>query len=378
MKICIGGDLCPTEKNQLLFYFGNSKTLLTNIYERWNQADIRIFNLETPITTNTLPLLKNGPNLRANPDVIKGIKDFKPSLICLANNHIMDYGLKGLEDTLNTLNMNNIQYIGAGENLYAAKNSSIMVLGKYLLGVYNCAENEFGIAEDNVGGANPFDPLTSLDDISTLRKKTDYVIVIFHAGKEHYRYPSPNLQKICRRMVDKGADFVVTQHSHCIGCMEVYNGKNILYGQGNFIFNHPGKEKDEFWDNSLLVEIDLDTNNVEYIPFKTTDSGVRLCDIYESKVILDGFNERSRMITQPGVVQDQYSEKAKSNLLSYLESISGQGKVMRKLNRLLFKGFFTRKHFNKQKLLKILNLIECEAHRELVLTAIRDAIHDRK
>ena len=42
-----------------------------------------------------------------------------------------------------------------------------------------------------------------------LKKQCDYVIVLYHGGKEHYRYPSPYLQKVCRKIVDKGADIVV-------------------------------------------------------------------------------------------------------------------------------------------------------------------------
>lgn len=61
--------------------------------------------------------------------------------------------------------------------------------------------------------------------------------MLYHGGKEYYRYSSPNLQKTCRKMTEKGADLVLCQHSHCIGSYEEYNDSTILYGQGNFIFN---------------------------------------------------------------------------------------------------------------------------------------------
>jgi len=55
--------------------------------------------------------------------------------------------------------------------------------------VYTCAEHEFTIATENTPGANPFDPLESLDHIQELKSKCDFVLVLYHGEKAHYRYP---------------------------------------------------------------------------------------------------------------------------------------------------------------------------------------------
>src|SRR5690606_29065463 len=120
---------------------------------------------------------------------------------------------------------------------------------KIKIGFYVCAEHEFSIASVDSPGANPFDPLESLDHIADLKNECDYVVVLYHGGKEHYRYPSPYLQKVCRKMADKGANLVICQHSHCIGCFEVYKDSTLVYGQGNFIFN---KHDNEYWKTSIL------------------------------------------------------------------------------------------------------------------------------
>ena len=88
------------------------------------------------------------------------------------------------------------------------------------VGIYVCAEHEFSIATEKLPGANPFDPLWSLDHIQKLKQQCDYVVVLYHGGKEEYRYPSPELQKVCRRISEKGADLVLCQHSNCVGCQE--------------------------------------------------------------------------------------------------------------------------------------------------------------
>ncbi len=114
------------------------------------------------------------------------------------------------------------------------------------------------IADEKTSGANLFAPLESMEHILNLKNVCDYVIVLYHGGKEHYRYPSPQLQKICRKMAEKGADLVICQHSHCIGCMEKYNNATIVYGQGNFIF---AGADDEYWNTSLLITVDTDSEN---------------------------------------------------------------------------------------------------------------------
>ena len=97
-----------------------------------------------------------------------------------------------------------------------------------------------------------------------MKAQCDYAIVLYHGGKEYYRYPSPNLQKTCRKLVEKGADLVICQHSHCIGCEEKYQDGTIVYGQGNFLFDHGDNE---YWNTSLLVQI-KDDGQINYVPLK--------------------------------------------------------------------------------------------------------------
>jgi len=381
MKIIIAADLAPTNLNESLFINGKSEVLIDeDLYMKWFSSDIRIFNLETPITNNPKPILKNGPNLIAKEKTVNGIVKLKPSLVCLANNHIMDQDYEGLKNTISLLDKHKLPHIGASNNLFNAKQPYIYDDGEKKIGIYNCAEHEFGIAEENIPGANPFDPLTSLDDIQELSKQVDYTIVIYHGGKEYYRYPSPYLQKVCRRMVDKGADFVVTQHSHCIGAKEVYNGKTIVYGQGNFLFNYEHKLDDEFWNNGMLIEIDLADNSpiINYIPYLSTKEGVRLANDIESKHILKGFDERSEQIKKPGFIDNEYTKFAQKHIHNYLVSLSGQSKWIRRIDRRVFKGKLTKWYFSKKKLLSIYNFIECEAHRELLVFGTKLNIYENK
>lgn len=250
-RIIIGGDIVPTESNRKLFAGANVDELIgTDLKELLRRADYTIFNLEVPLTDTENPIPKCGPNLIAPTETVNGLKAINPYFFTLANNHILDQGEQGLFSTMNCLGEAGIDYAGVGRNLDEASKGFIKEINGIKVGIYCCAEHEFSIAIEHSAGANPFDPLESMDHISTLKNQSDYVMVLYHGGKEHYRYPSPYLQKVCRKCVDKGADLVVCQHSHCIGCEEKWNGGTIVYGQGNFLFDD---SDNEYWKTSLLV-----------------------------------------------------------------------------------------------------------------------------
>ena len=177
-------------------------------------------------------------------------------------------------------------------------------------------------------------------------------------------------------MVDKGADFVVTQHSHCIGSKEEYNGKTIVYGQGNFLFNYEHKLDDEFWNNGMLIEINLADNSpiINYIPYLSTKEGIRFAKEQNKNSIIDGFNLRSEKIKEAGFIESEYNKFAEKHIHNYLAVLSGQNKWIRRIDKRIFKGKLTKWYFSKKKLLSIYNYIECEAHRELLIKAIRTSL----
>ena len=226
VKLMIGADLVPTESNYEYFKSGNVDALLGDkLIKKLRDVDFTIFNLEVPLTDKMTPIEKCGPNLIAPTYTIKGLNAINPSFFSLANNHILDQGEQGLESTIKLLNENGIAYAGAGSNLEEAKQPFICEIDGIKMGIYCCAEHEFTIATERKAGANPFDPLESLEHVAELKNQCDYVIVLYHGGKEHFRYPSPELQKRCRKMIERGANLVVCQHSHCIGAEEVWTIK---------------------------------------------------------------------------------------------------------------------------------------------------------
>ena len=374
MNIIIGADLVPTQSNFSLFESGKGTELAgQELYTVLERSSFRIFNLETPLTDRLDPIAKEGPNLSAPTAAAHGYGALHVDLLTMANNHIMDQGASGLMSTVKALDDEGIAHVGTGSDLAEAACPFVFEFENHKIGVYACAEHEFSLARSDGPGANPFDPMYSLDHVEKLKSETDFVIVLYHGGKEHFRYPSPDLQKTCRRLVEKGADLVVCQHSHCIGCEEKYQGATIIYGQGNFIFDD---SDDECWQTSLLVQIDPDFS-ISYLPLVKAKNGVRLADQDKGNEIMAAFRKRSEEIKTPGFVEERYAQFAESFLGFYLGALSGKRSILFRILNKLTKGALLKRYFRftygAKNQIRIANYIDCEAHRELLSKALEKA-----
>lgn len=370
MKILIGSDIVPTNNNIELFNKADTKALIgEELMKVFQEADFKILNLETPLTDELTPIEKCGPNLIAPTSTINGLGEINNDFYCLANNHIYDQGEKGLWSTTKLLEERGIAFSGVGRNLKEATEPYILKKDGLSIGIYCCAEHEFSIATRNSPGANPYDPLASFDDVEYLSKKCDYVIVLYHGGKEFHRYPSPNLQKVFRKFADKGANLVIAQHTHCVGCKEVYNGSTLVYGQGNFLFINGD---DEYWNTGMLLEVNLTKNSSEitYIPTVVDGQGIYKARETERKKILKEFEERSSKVTDIDFLENEFSTFAKSIESIYVKTFKSETNFFKRVYNKVFGVSFVKK-YKEFYLYALLNFIECEAHREVVLDILK-------
>lgn len=374
MKILIGADLVPTKSNVSLFESGKAEELLgKELVECLNSADYRIFNLEVPLTDREQPIPKCGPNLIAPTGCVVGYQAMGVDLLTLANNHILDQDQQGLESTVKTLDQAGIAYTGVGSTPEEAAKPYIFTCDGKNIGVYACAEHEFSIVTKHSPGANPIDLLESPDHVAKLKEQCDYVIVLYHGGKEHYRYPSPNLQKVCRKLVEKGADLVVCQHSHCIGCEEKYLHGTIVYGQGNFLFDD---SESEFWQTGMLVSIE-DDFQISYIPIQKKENVVRIAKGNSKSEVIRDFQMRSERINADGYLETEYEEFARNYLNNYLAVFSTKGNSFwfKLLNKVSDGGWISSldKRIPLKLKLAMMNYMDCEAHRELLISGMKES-----
>jgi len=378
MKLLIGADLVPTKSNSNLFCQAETETLIgSQLKKLLAEASYRIFNLETPLADQNSPIDKCGPCFCAGTQTVNGIKALGADFLTLANNHILDQGEPGLLSTMSILRGAGISFAGAGKNVGEAAKPYITEIEGKRIGIFCCAEHEFSIADKNRMGANPYDPLESFDTVASLKEACNFLIVLYHGGKEYYRYPSPNVQKLCRKFVDKGADLVVCQHTHCIGCEERYATGTIVYGQGNFLFDNSEKEA---WQTGLLIGCEINKNGavITYYPLRKHGNTVCLADENDAEFIMAGFRKRSEEIKSEETMLERYRALANESYMQLMRRVNGKGtstlffRMMQSLFGEQYLKQHLKKRYDKNALLVLRNTIESESWRELIITAITE------
>lgn len=371
MRILIIGDIGASISNGQDFCTAESSLISPQIQAICREADIVLLNLEKPLTDILTPLGKCAPDYAAPKQSIQGILLLNPTAVTLANNHIMDQCEQGLFSTISTLEEHEVSYVGAGININKARKPLILNRKGMRVGVYACCEKEYSFATSNAPGANIFDPLESLDDIAKLRKQCDYLIVLYHGGMQDYPYPTPYQQRVCRKMCEKGANFVACQHSHIIGCEEEYHGSQILYGQGNFLLD---EKNDQNWHEGLIAQITVETGRTEikYVPVQTVEHKVKLHE--NSSTVLERFVERSCRIKDDCWAQAEYKALCEKKLPTYLVKLSGATVFMQRvIRRLKLEKQYSRLFYRRQERNLILDYLYCASHREAIETGLESA-----
>jgi poly-gamma-glutamate capsule biosynthesis protein CapA/YwtB (metallophosphatase superfamily) len=370
-NIVIAGDTCPIGRNQRLFQKGDAQALLDDLLtEVLEQADFSITNLECPLIREESPIEKVGPNLGAPVDCVKGLMAMGIDVVGLANNHTMDHGPQGLRTTIKALEENGIAHVGAGENADEARQILVREINGIRIGILAMAEHEFGIAAKNKPGVNSLDAIDFVRNINAHRAQIDKLIVLIHGGNAYFRYPSPCLMDTCRFLVEQGADAVVCQHSHCVGCIETYKGAPIIYGQGNFLFDFSSKEA--AWCEGAMISLDLNgvgSFEVRLIPYRQSDGqpGARRMMADEERVFMNDLAARSKAIADVSFVKTQWEIFCSNHKRYYLHTLHGKPSLFRRLA-----GQLNLLHIldGPEKQRARLNIIRCESHREALRTIL--------
>jgi poly-gamma-glutamate synthesis protein (capsule biosynthesis protein) len=368
--IVIGGDFCPSGVTEQYLIDGNAKGVFNDLLNEFENADYSVVNLECPITEKVSPIVKTGNAFRMDPDCINGFKQSHIRAVNLANNHIMDHGVTGLEDTIDICRRNGIETFGAGNDLEQAGSMLIREINGLRFGFLGMAQHEFSIAARNGWGANPMDPIGFVRRVRTGRQQIDYLIVLLHAGAEYYPYPSPGLQKMCRFFVEEGANVVICQHSHCAGSIEWYNKVPVVYGQGNLLAERLANRHVD-WHRGFLLRLVFTLSEVkmDILPYMQSfdTPGIRSMNEAEEQEFRQSLDDRSKSILDGNFVAEKWMDFCRSREAVYLSTIRGHNRLLRRLNAHL--NFSTR-FYSMKSIAGLLNTLRCEIHREILITLL--------
>ena len=236
--------------------------------------DVRLVNLETTITVNGEFADHKAVHYRMHPDNLPALTAFRPDVCAIANNHILDFGRRGLADTCDAFAAAEIHGVGAGANFDAAQRLAVITpYGDHRVIIGSVATKSSGVPEswaahrDRPGVWLIRDPATgsTADDAAARvlahKRAGDVAIVSVHWGSNWGYGVGLSEIQFAHRLIDAGIDIVHGHSSHHPRPIEIYRGKPILYGCGDVIDDYEGIGGHESYRSDLrllyLISIDL-------------------------------------------------------------------------------------------------------------------------
>lgn len=362
MRITVCGDFSPKYRLTALLEKEDYSAIFSDVKPIFDEADFNIVNFESTIPSyGEKAIKKNGPNLSCSAKSVSALKWAGINVVTLANNHAGDYGPKSLINTISLLEQSKISHVGAGKNIDDSRKILYLEKDGEVLAIINCCEHEYGIASPDKAGTNPLDPINQYYDIQQAKKKADYVLVIVHGGAEEFKLPTLRMQDTYRFFIDAGADAVINHHQHCYSGREIYKGKPIYYGLGNFAFDYLKVKK--LSSEGIIVSLNLTKDKIEhrYLPYVQFDNRVGIHPVVDTTDFEKKINELSAIIADRQQLEKQVEKYFKSwqaTVRARLEPYSG-----RILKSLYSRGCLPSLLSNSN--MRVLqNMVNCETHRE--------------
>jgi poly-gamma-glutamate synthesis protein (capsule biosynthesis protein) len=282
MVIAVGGDVLPESSwggSQDIFHF------LDGMRAQFVQTDLVFVNLEEPITKATqVTPFKNQSEVAAkrdyilkarNPEIPRALKQAGVGLVGLANNHMMDYALPGLRDTLYAFRQAALPVVGAGFKPDAERPFIFQKRGRRvaLLAFSDVVPRNSGATEGRLGIASAKDALNLVDAIERARRQADFVVLMMHWGGQGSHLIIPRQRQLARAAAEAGSDAIVGMHPHVLQGIEFISHTPVLYSIGNFAFASKRPASQE----SVLVKLKFGSERLEevgLVPVVISPSGI--------------------------------------------------------------------------------------------------------
>jgi poly-gamma-glutamate synthesis protein (capsule biosynthesis protein) len=372
MKLLFCGDIVINHPSD--FKISDEVKNIINIH------DIRCCNFEAPIVN--IPddfhvINKAGPHISQTEKSAECVIRTGFNIISLANNHIMDYDERGLQQTLDYFKKKGVPTIGAGFSfksvyapfLFTDENNNkiaILSLAQAEFGVFKSINTTSGYAWVN----NP--EVTSI--INYIKKDNRILILLVHAGLENEIIPLPEWQARYRYFIDIGADLIIASHPHIVQGYEIYKQKLICYSLGNFYFDQDELRNNIEWNRSILISIDTNQlDNPKIIPIFVKNYTIFKNDEQSFK---NDIYLRSSYLYDPIKLEQTADDLAiklwQKYYKSYYENIIYRNEITEmsffQILKYLFKRYFIKIKISSNEINETLLLhnIQIESHRWLV------------
>jgi hypothetical protein len=371
--LVFAGDTSPVHRGAWAARLGPN-VFWPEIASLFKEHDVAVLNLESPLVSATAaPPLKCGPILTGDPHFAGFLALSGITAVTLANNHMMDAGIAGIESTRAALQRARVLCTGAGHTLVAAQEPLLLPTRAGTIGVLSVAEGEFSTASARLGGSAPLDDMTIAMQLRALSLDCSLTVVVFHGGNEGYDLPSPDMARRCRAFVDAGAGAVVCHHSHVTSGCEVYKGSVIAYGLGNLMFDLP-QPPYASWNIGALLSLRVGSGGVTDWRLIGTeqDMAIPLVRLVKDRGWFEEeVAKKSAIISSRVDLAAEFGRFCRLSREAYLDRLLGLNRIER---RLLHWGARPWWRLRRSTLLAALNVLECESHRQAAAEVLRQEL----
>lgn len=280
-RVSFVGDVMLSRFMQPVYEKEGMNEIFSYAKKDWQESDHVIANLESSIVKDTektefYNIDESRINFAIDEKMMIDLADESGiDTFNLANNHIADFGLEGILETLDIIEKNNIQQTGLYQNHTKIDEMySIIDLGEYQVSVVSFSDvipsnRGLGVRENKPGVILPNTQQSQLLKrvIQSAKSHTDLVFVYAHWGEEYTYQPSDKQRLLAQELVDVGADLIVGAHPHVLQPVELIDGVPVIYSIGNFIFDQGlGSTV-----SSVMMHVNTDgkrIDSIEFLPYK--------------------------------------------------------------------------------------------------------------
>lgn len=298
LTLAFGGDVHFA--SQLAALLDEPSKGLSELRPYLATADLAMVNLETAITTRGSEAPKKF-HFRAPATALDALAGAGVDVVTMANNHAVDYGRQGLDDTLAARERSAVPVVGLGRDrddalspaVLTAEGLRVAFLGATQVPDWTLATWPAGPGRAGVAAAA--DPARLAQAVREARRRADVVVVYLHWGTDYTDCPNPLQRRTAAALAEAGADVVVGTHAHRVQGAGWLGATYVDYGLGNFVWWRRNSEQDS---RSGVLTLTLKGRRVvgeRWTPMRVSSDGIpRVAAAGELDRLSDGWQESRR------------------------------------------------------------------------------------
>ena len=208
-----------------------------------SRADLAMVNLETAVTDRGAPVAGKNYHFRSPAASFTALKAAGVDVVNMANNHSLDYGPSGMQDTFSAIAAAKLPVTGLGHDATEAYRPYRTTIKGQRIAIVSASDwlepalvDSWSASDTQAGIAFSIDRTRLLAAVQQVRPEIDTLVVFLHWGTEETWCASGEQQDLATALLGAGADIIVGSHAHRVFGAGKVGSALVAYGMGNFVY----------------------------------------------------------------------------------------------------------------------------------------------